>query len=70
MAPPPEKVALTVVEVAEILSLGLSSTRKLISSGRLKVVRVGIAIIIARTQVRNLLDRESDAHPRGSDQPE
>jgi len=63
VAPPLGKAALTVVEVAEILSLGLSSAGKLIASGRLKVVRVGIGITIDQTEVQALLDREVSAHP-------
>jgi len=39
--PPIPKLALTVAEAAQVLSLGLNSTRDLITSGEIKAIRTG-----------------------------
>jgi excisionase family DNA binding protein len=70
VAPPPptvpavpiaDKAALTVLEVAELMSLGSTSVRLLIKSGKLRAVRVGKALIIARAEVERFLETEAAA---------
>lgn len=53
-----DKAALTAPEAADILSLGQTTVRQLIATGRLKVVRIGRALIIPRTEIDQFLARE------------
>jgi excisionase family DNA binding protein len=52
------KAAYGVAETAELLSLGLTSTRAQVKEGRIRIVRLGRAIIIPRTEIDAFLARE------------
>jgi excisionase family DNA binding protein len=63
-APPPtaEKLALTVTEAAEMLSMGKTNVFGLIKAGRLKVVRTGAkgrGIIVPKVEISAFLQREA-----------
>jgi excisionase family DNA binding protein len=49
------------LEVAELMSLGSTSVRLLIKSGKLRAVRVGKALIIARSEIERFLTAEAEA---------
>jgi excisionase family DNA binding protein len=54
-----EKLAYTVPEVAERISLGTTTVRQLIHARKLGCVRVGRALVIPRTCVEDFLAREA-----------
>ncbi|GEM_PF-2173890 len=54
-----EKLAFTVPEVAERISLGTTTVRQLIHAGKLGCVRVGRALVIPKTCVEEFLAREA-----------
>ena len=56
---PAEKLAYTVPEVAERISLGTTTVRQLIHTGKLGGVRVGRALVIPKTCVEAFLEREA-----------
>jgi excisionase family DNA binding protein len=56
---PAEKLAYTVPEVAERISLGTTTIRQLIHGGKLGCVRVGRALVIPKTCVEEFLAREA-----------
>jgi excisionase family DNA binding protein len=56
---PAEKLAYTVPEVAERISLGTITVRQLIHAGKLGCVRVGRALVIPRACVEAFLEREA-----------
>jgi excisionase family DNA binding protein len=53
------KIAYSIEETAALLSLGLTSTRGLVKEGRIKIVRMGRAIIVPRTAIEEFLAREA-----------
>jgi excisionase family DNA binding protein len=55
------KAALTVLEAAELMSLGSTSVRVLIKNNLLRGVRVGKAMIIARAEIERFLAAEAGA---------
>lgn len=56
-----DKAAFTVAEAADLISLGQTMTRAVIAEGRLKVVRVGRAILVPRSEIDAFLAREAAA---------
>jgi len=56
-----DKASLTIMETAELMSLGSTSVRLLIKSGKLRAVHVGRAIIIARQEIDRFLAAEAEA---------
>jgi excisionase family DNA binding protein len=56
-----DKAALTVLEAAELMSLGSTSVRLLIKANKLRAVRVGKALIIPRREIERYLEAEAGA---------
>jgi len=58
----PLPLAISVVDAAKMVGLGLSSMRKLIAANRVKAVRVGMAIVVPVVELERFLEREAGAH--------
>lgn len=52
------RLTVTVSEAAKFLGLGLNNTYGLVSSGRLKAVRVGRKLLIPQKELEAFLERE------------
>jgi excisionase family DNA binding protein len=53
------KLTVTVPEAAQALGIGLNNTYGLVSSGRLKAVRVGRKLLVPQKELMAFLDREA-----------
>jgi len=59
VVPMADKAAVTILEAAELMSLGTTSIRLLIKTGKIRAVRVGKAVIIARQEIERYLAAEA-----------
>ena len=64
-----EKLGLTVAEAAELCGLGETMLRAEYTAGRLKVVRIGRAIVISRVELEAWLARETERSVVAADVP-
>jgi excisionase family DNA binding protein len=61
------KLAFTVEEAADLLSIGRSFFYELLAEGRIGVVRLGRRVIVPKTELQAFLDREAAYGPRTED---
>lgn len=66
-AAPIQKLAYTVEEAAEALSLGRTNTFALIKEGRLQVVRIGKRVLVPVFELQAFLQREASKGPLPQD---
>jgi len=60
------KLAYSVEEAAEALSLGRTKTFALIKEGRLRVIRLGKRVVVPVTELQDFLRRETNTEALGS----
>jgi len=62
--PPEVKVGLSVAEAGELCGLGETLLRREITAGRLKVIWIGRALIVPRTELDAWISRETERSTR------
>ncbi len=61
---PPERLTITVKELAQLLGLGVNKAYTLVKEGRIPSIRIGRQIRISKKALNDWLDRESGILPQ------